>query len=137
MGMTWGNNPPHFNNQGRCLLAQELMDVQRCQGRDQWDDHGLVPNRENRLAYLSGHEEDIMVYLYGDQASEMVCRVKRHTRHYQSQHGQGGGGGGEPNGGDDLHGDDDNGRNKQPDNGHSGGGLPSGNKNGPFLKRGG
>ena len=83
-----------------------------------------------------------MVYLYNlysDQASEMVCRVKRHARHYQSQCGQGGGGGGggEPDGRDDLHGDDDNGRNKQLDNGHSGGGLPSGNRNGPFLGRGG
>ena len=78
-----------------------------------------------------------MVYLYGDQASEMVCRVKRHARHYQSQHGQGGGGGGEPDGGDDPHGDNDNGRNEQPDNGCSGGSPPSGNRNDPFLGRGG
>ena len=76
-----------------------------------------------------------MAYLYGDQASEMARRVKRHARHYQSQHGQGGGGGGEPNSGDDPHGDDDNGRNEQPDNGRSGGGPPSGNRNGPFLGR--
>ena len=120
---------------------QELMDVQRCQGCDQQDDHrrdyGLAPNRENRLAYLSGHEKGIMVYLYSDQASEMACRVKRHARHYQSQHGQGGGGGSEPDGEDDLHGDDDNGRNEQPDNGRSGGSLPSGNRNGPFWGRGG
>ena len=29
-----------------------------------------------------------MAYLYGDQASEMACRVKRHARHYQSQRGR-------------------------------------------------
>ena len=54
---------------------QELTDMQRCQGQDQQDDHhrdyGLVLNRENQLTYL-----------YSDQASEMVCRVKRHARHY-------------------------------------------------------
>ena len=48
-----------------------------------------------------------MAYLYGDQASEMAHRVKRHAGHYQRQRGQGGGGGGEPDGGDDPHGDDD------------------------------
>ena len=74
-----------------------------------------------------------MAYLYSGQASEMVHRVKRHTRHYQSQCGQGDGGGSEPNSGDDPHGDDNNGRNKQPDNGKNEGGPPSGNRNGPFL----
>ena len=91
-----GERLPHLNNQGRCSLAQELTDAQRRQGWNQWDDHrrdhGLVPNMENQPVYLSGHEEDIMAYLYGDQASEMPCRVKRHAGHYQSQHGQGGGG---------------------------------------------
>ena len=48
----------------------------------------------NQPAYLSGHVEDIMMYLYGDLVSEMACRVKRHAGHYQSQRGQGGGGGG-------------------------------------------
>ena len=42
---------PHLNNQGRHSLAQELTDMQRHQGRNQWDDHrrdqGLVPNMEN------------------------------------------------------------------------------------------
>ena len=65
-----GEQLPHLNNQGRCSLAQELTDVQRHQGRNQWDDHrrnhGLAPNMENQPAYLSGCEEDIMVYLYGD-----------------------------------------------------------------------
>ena len=140
-GYDLGEQVPHFNNQGKHLLAQELMDMQRHQGQDQQDDHhrdyGLAPNRENRPAYLSGREKDIMAYLYGDQVSEMAHRVKRHARHYQSQRRQGGGGGGEPNGEDDLHGDDDNGRNEQPDNGRSGGGPPSGNRNGPFLGRGG
>ena len=37
---------------------------------------------KNRPAYLSGREEDIMAYLYGDQASEIACRVKRHAGHY-------------------------------------------------------
>ena len=97
----------------------------------------LAPNMENRPAYLSGREEDIMAYLYGDQASEMVRRVKRHAGHYQSQCGQGGGGGGESDGGDDPHGDDDDGRNEHPGNRHGGGGPPSGNRNGPFLGRGG
>ena len=107
---------PHLNNQGRRSLMQELTDAQRRQGRNQWDDHrrnhGLAPNMENQPAYLSGREEDIMAYLYGDQASEMVCRVKRHAGHYQSQRGQGGGGGGEPDGRDNPHGDDDDRRNE-------------------------
>ena len=46
-----GEQLPHLNNQGRRSLAQELMDGQRCQGRNQWDDHhrdhGLAPNMEN------------------------------------------------------------------------------------------
>ena len=46
-----GEQLPHLNNQGRCLLAQELTDTQRCQGQNQWDghrrDHGLAPNMEN------------------------------------------------------------------------------------------
>ena len=78
-----------------------------------------------------------MAYLYGDQVSEMVCRVKRHAGHYQSQRGQGGGGGGEPDGGDDLHGDNNDGRNKHSGNRHGRGSPPSGNRNGPFLGRGG
>ena len=77
-----------------------------------------------------------MAYLYGDQTSEMTCRVKRHTGHHQSQHRQGGGGS-EPNGRDDLHGDDNDGRNEHPGNRHGKGGPPSGNRNGPFLGRGG
>ena len=64
-----------------------------------------------------------MMYLYGDQVSEMMCRVKRHTGHYQSQCGQDGGGGDEPNGRDDPHGDDNDERNECPDNGHSRGGV--------------
>ena len=136
-----GEQLPHLNNQGRRSLAQELTDAQRRQGRNQWDDHrrnhGLAPNMENRPAYLSGHEEDIMAYLYGDQASEMVCRVKRHAGHYQSQCGQGGGGGGEPDGRDNPHEDDNDRRNERPGNRHGRGGLPSGNRNDPFLGRGG
>ena len=136
-----GEQLPHLNNQGRHLLAQELTDAQRHQGRNQQNDHcrdqGLAPNMENRPAYLSGREEDIMAYLYSDQVSEMVCRVKRHAGHYQSQHGQGGGGGGEPDGGDDPHGDDDDGRNERPGNRHGRGSPPSDNRNGPFLGRGG
>ena len=50
-GYDLGEQLPNFNNQGRHSLAQELMDVQRCQGQDQRDDHhrdyGLAPNREN------------------------------------------------------------------------------------------
>ena len=50
-GYDLGEQSPHFNNQGRRSLVQELTDMQRCQGQDQWDDHhrdyGLVPNREN------------------------------------------------------------------------------------------
>ena len=46
-----GEQLPHLNNQGRCLLVQELTDAQRRQGQNQWDghcrDHGLVPNMEN------------------------------------------------------------------------------------------
>ena len=125
-----GEQLPHLNNQGRRSLAQELTDAQRRHSQNQWDDHcrnhGLAPNMENQPAYL-----------YGDQASEMACRVKRHTGHYQSQRGQGGGGGGEPNGGDDPHGDDDDRTNERPGNRHSRGGPPSGNRNGPFLGRGG
>ena len=117
-----GEQLPHLNNQGRHSLVQELTDAQRRQGRNQWDDHckdhRLVPNMENRPAYLSGRVEDIMAYLYGDQVSEMVHRVKRHTGHYQSQHRQGGGGGGEPDSRDDPHGDDDDGRNEHPGNRH-------------------
>ena len=67
----------------------------------------------------------------------MVCRVKRHAGHYQSQHGQSGGRGGEPDGGVDPHGDDDDGRNERPGNRHGRGSPPSGNRNGPFLRRGG
>ena len=77
-----------------------------------------------------------MAYLYGDQASEMARRVKRHVGHYQHQRGQGGGGGGEPDGRDDPHGDDDDGTNERSGNRHGGGGPPSGNRNGPFLGRG-
>ena len=135
-----GEQLPHLNNQGRCSLAQELTDTQRCQGQNQWDghrrDHGLAPNMENRPAYLSGREEDIMAYLYGDQASEMARRVRRHAGHYQRQRGQGGGGGSEPDGGDDPHGDDDDGTNECSGNRHGGGGPPSGNRNDPFLGRG-
>ena len=111
-----GEQLPHLNNQGRHSLVQELTDMQRHQGWNQWDDHhrnhGLVPNMENQPAYLSGREEDIMAYLYGDQASEMARRVKRHAGHYQSQRGQGGGGGGEPDGRDNPHGDDNDRRNE-------------------------
>ena len=78
-----------------------------------------------------------MVYLYGDQASEMAHRVKRHTGHYRSQRRQGGGGGSEPDSGDDPHEDDNDGRNKHPGNRHRRGGLPPGNGNGPLLGRGG
>ena len=39
-GYDLGERSPHFNNQGRCL-AQELTDMQRCQGRDQQDDETM------------------------------------------------------------------------------------------------
>ena len=75
--------------------------------------------------YLSGHEEDIMRHLYGDQVSEVMCRTRsQHTR-------QPGNVGGNPDGSDDPQGgdggddEDDGVPNRDNDNGNLGRNLPN------------
>ena len=97
-------------------VAQEMGDARRARvtakANNQSDgrqrNQGLAPNMRRRLAYLSGRDEDVMEYLYGNQALEIMHRTR------EGRHVRQGNGGGDPDGGNDLQGGDGGGGDRPP-----------------------
>ena len=107
---------PSVSNRGMHNIVQEMRGARRAQVTarainqpdNRWRVQGLAPNMRRRPVYLSGCDKDIMEYLYGNQAPEMMCRTR------EGRHARQGNGGGDPDGGNDLQGGDGRGGDRPP-----------------------